>query len=212
MAVSDLTNTAWAFNNIISVEDLLYNSKSINFNYNGTSYTSIIATFEQASSTGPEIWLYRLYFDSTIIASGANSSQVVMDNQTIEITGGDDVRNDTLITWLEANATQQSIVSLANTKWRFKDNPDLSSFSAAGTSYSIAFVSNATNYTLLKLASTSIAYNTTTVYTGTTPLTAPSIALSSDIVTITDNDGNATGFKVYWNDSTDVAETITKTS
>lgn len=103
-------------------------------------------------------------------------------------------------------------VSLVNTKWKFKDNPDLSSFPAAGTSYNVTFVSNATDYTLLKLATASITYNTTAVYTGTTPLAAPSIALSSDIVTITDNDGNATGFKVYWDGSTTIAETITKTS
>ena len=103
------------------------------------------------------------------------------------------------------------MASLTNTKWKFKDNPDLSSFPSAGTSYNINFVSNAINYILLKLASDKITYDTTDVYIGPTRLAAPSVVLSSDVVTITDNDGNATGFKVYWDGSSVATETIPKT-
>lgn len=67
--------------------------------------------------------------------------------------------------------------SLANTKWKFKDSPDLSSFSAAGTTYSINFTSNSTTYTSLKLTNTSINYDTTVVYVGQEQLEAPTIEL-----------------------------------
>lgn len=213
MAISDLTGTTWVINSTTCTAG--YGQFSITGTYSrgGTTYDIGAVGLYIGYSIGARFTIIETANSIVTMPSGFD----VQVGDVVKFTGGTDATPSgsgfaSLVSWLEANATQQSTVSLANTKWRFKDNPDLSSFSAAGTSYSIAFVSNATNYTLLKLASTSIAYNTTTVYTGTTPLTAPSIALSSDIVTITDNDGNATGFKVYWNDSTDVAETITKTS
>lgn len=49
---------------------------------------------------------------------------------------------------------------------------------------------------------------TATCTAQSTPLDAPSVSLSDDVVTLTDNDGNATGFKVYFDNTYE--ETITK--
>lgn len=206
MAVSDLTNTTWVINGYGSVH--YDGSMYINFTSNNTNYTEITFYTDDVSIT----------YNTTRVCEADDMNNYTPSDwvneayRTISITDGQDVTNATLIAWLEANATQQGSASLTDTKWRFKDTPDLSSFPAAGTSYSINFTSNSNNYTLLKLATYAITYNTTEVYTGTAPLVAPSIALSSDELTITDNDGNATGFKVYWDGSTTVADTIIKTS
>ena len=114
MAVStDLTNTTWIFNNNpdMDVEGGLY---SINFISNNTSYTEI---------RFGEIGNYRLLYNSTsAYRSGTWNNE---NYKTIEINGGTDSTNSTLISWLESNATQITLDDLTNTTWLINNNPSI---------------------------------------------------------------------------------------
>ena len=100
--ISDLTGTTWVINDSPSIPSrsfyyLNYTSKSYNFTRLGFRY-------EDGWSTA----------GNTIFYWSSNDEFVVYDDgfldtdfKTIEITGGSDVTNSTLISWLQNNATQQ---------------------------------------------------------------------------------------------------------
>lgn len=93
MSVSDLTNTTWLFNDVISY---MSSSWSIDFISNNTNYTIIRNRYD----------MYIAY-DSTNAYDFDQNIWVNNAYKTIAITGGTDVTNSTLISWLEANATLQ---------------------------------------------------------------------------------------------------------
>lgn len=107
MAVTDLINTKWLFNNVLDVSGGL--NYTINFISNNINFTSL--------SCFPDIHLSFLMYDDVTVGQGLGEFDTggpninTWDNEaykTIEITGGTDVTNSNLISWLTANATQQS--------------------------------------------------------------------------------------------------------
>ena len=109
MAVSDLTNTTWVFD-VGGVSYLNSTTYNITFTSNNAQYTSI-----KTQGNGEEFTLIYnnnavYYYEEPVIGEWTNEAY-----RTIEITGGTDATNATLITWLEANATQQ-VVSTGKTQ------------------------------------------------------------------------------------------------
>lgn len=108
MAVSDLTNTTWEFNEQISEQ--LGSMAYINFISNNETFTSISFSYEPVDPVPgmPTIFTWRMYYDSTRVSQyGSFPMPAPSGNyKTISITGGTDVTSPDLISWLEANATQ----------------------------------------------------------------------------------------------------------
>lgn len=107
MAITDLTNTTWLFNDSPSVSGGIEdNGFNINFTSNSTNYNRI-----RLGQDGPE-GMAILYFiiDSNIQADYAyeqNDGGWADNNyKTINITGGTDATNSSLIAILTTNATQ----------------------------------------------------------------------------------------------------------
>lgn len=101
MAVTDLTNTIWEFDETLIFTD----SGNYNINFVSNSVTNVAISFIYFSRQGDIV--------RTINYSGVSNDVYDLSTgwlaeayRTIEITGGTDVTNATLISWLEANATQ----------------------------------------------------------------------------------------------------------
>jgi len=107
MAISDLTGTTWVFN-AISTDSFtaVGNQWDINFISNSTNYSILEQVFDDDSELG------KIYYNTTNVFNVAYGDEDGLWEdeayKTIEITGGTDVTNSTLISWLETNATQQS--------------------------------------------------------------------------------------------------------
>ena len=107
MSISNLTNTVWLFGS----DKPYYRSgnnkleqKSITFTSNGNTYSSIKYIYQDAYAD-------ELYYGSTMVFHNEDDEYVSWVNSAyrkIRITGGNDVTNSTLITWLETNATLTS--------------------------------------------------------------------------------------------------------
>lgn len=104
MAVTDLTNTSWCFNDTISVFSASrYNINFVNYGITyhairrgeGSLFVALGGWYESNGSESPDTWYYS--------DSGWRSGNVY---RYITITGGEDVQNTTLINWLNNNATQ----------------------------------------------------------------------------------------------------------
>lgn len=116
MAVTDLTGTTWVFNDSIDVSTSFY--YSINFISNDSSFAALEASY-------PDLSYYYWGAPTTIYSNGWYNANY----KTISITGGTDATNSSLISWLEANATQQggpSITDLTNTTWKFNTSITIS--------------------------------------------------------------------------------------
>lgn len=139
MAVSDLTNTTWVFDDAADVKtaaDYVIVSYNINFTSNNSNYT--LLKFDN-DPIEPEM------FYNTLGVYSANNSEGIYwwdagEYKVIEITGGTDVTNATLIAWLEANATQITISDLTNTTWLLNNSFALPQ--NLDISYAINFTSN----------------------------------------------------------------------
>lgn len=106
MSVSDLTNTTWLLNStLIEYDDYYYYDAEffINFNSNGNSYN----IFEFYKNTDDYNFNNLIYSSNVYVYDFLNNTWTNQAYRTIEITGGTDATNSTLISWLEANATQQ---------------------------------------------------------------------------------------------------------
>ena len=110
MSVQDLTNTTWVFNDYLTYPGEYFDHAfNINFTSNNTSYTA----FNTYVDGGDELNIH--YGDDFVyIDSNGWDSSVY---KTITITGGNDAVStgtnfSTLVTWLETNATQQTISQL----------------------------------------------------------------------------------------------------
>lgn len=102
--VTDLTGSTWLLNTTIDRDDVSL-FKNINFTSNGNNYTTIqIICFYDSDDGwyGPSID----YNTTNVYYAGSWSSN---DYKTINITGGTDATNSDLISWLQTNATLQSI-------------------------------------------------------------------------------------------------------
>lgn len=128
MAITDLTNTTWLFNDNLSlINEFSYSIDfmSDNINYNYLSYRFREGDVINYINDNDSILVY---YDGW-----ANNSY-----KTIHITGGTDVTNTDLISWLENNATQITVDDLTGTKWIINETPNWFS----STSYEIDFVTN----------------------------------------------------------------------
>lgn len=101
MAVTDLTNTTWLFNDDYLVDVVQGLNYSINFISNNETFTTIKqGTFRFEGDTTSGL----LYNGTPVYAySWSNFNEAY---RIIEITGGTDATNSSLISWLTANATQ----------------------------------------------------------------------------------------------------------
>ena len=142
MPISDLTGTTWVLNDSIAYmpsgyhlngEDNLGYVYAINFSSNGNSYSSI--TFGDIDYFGNDGGF--AYGNTKVYnqATGYTNNAYKM----ISITGGTDATNASLISWLEANATQLPVADLTNTTWALNNNASATSgygnFSVNGTCY-----------------------------------------------------------------------------
>ena len=109
MALTDLTGTTWVFNDEPNIESdlFLYKNYQLSFISNNKTFINIlyygadINSYLQYSDV-ESINVYAYNFDSGYSIGWTDNAY-----KTISITGGTDATNTDLITWLEANATQQ---------------------------------------------------------------------------------------------------------
>lgn len=123
MALTDLTNTTWVFNETVDFSAMGFpasgyvsNSYTINFVSNATNYTKM--SVSQYSATSRNI-----SYGYTSAYSSYNNKWTKAEYRTIEITGGTHANNATLIAWLQSTATrvfpsyrvsEQDMVSVAD--------------------------------------------------------------------------------------------------
>ena len=108
MAVSNLTNTTWTINNNAGNNGSSVYFYNITFAFPYDNYNYISFEFDSGIMDHPCL------SDTSGDIDGANN-YVDARGLTITITGGTDVTNASLISWLEANATQQ-VVSTGKTQ------------------------------------------------------------------------------------------------
>lgn len=106
MSVQDLTNTTWVFK---SEEEITIGGEGnvITYNISFTSNNKSYIKMQMVNDMGDRFIDYfygsgSAQYDSAFVGDWTDNSY-----KTINITGGTDVTNATLISWLEANATQQ---------------------------------------------------------------------------------------------------------
>lgn len=106
MSVADLTGTTWFFNSTLTWSPLsgIEYSFGLSFNSNGVDYNSMLLSANRGQTATNKI-LYITTGPSSVPAFEAQS-WTSDAYRTISITGGIAVTNATIISWLEANATQ----------------------------------------------------------------------------------------------------------
>lgn len=171
MAITDLTNTKWLWNEDVQSSPQLTGNYAINFTSNNISYS--LLENSMASSD-------RMKYDTTTVNYGGIWIDAAY--RLIEITGGTDVTNATLIAWLEANAVQQSISTIF----------DLSSLSLSLGAHSIKVKAKAQGYRDSDFSNT-VTYN---VYQ---QLTTPIAVISGNRLSVSAVP-HANAFEVYAND------------
>lgn len=100
--MTDLTNTTWILNNDLSSATYI-GIVYIDFTSNNTTFNRIDT--DEIESDG--LLVYGATNTRITVYNSFNNGWVEQAYRTIEITGGTDATNSTLISWLEANATQQ---------------------------------------------------------------------------------------------------------
>lgn len=113
MPVTDLTGTTWTLNDTITFSYSLGlpNISSFNFTSNNTSFYGFYFDVEGESDNSLGYRTNQEYSFNQIYNSGGNIISGKEAYKTIFITGGTDATNTGLISWLEANATQQTATS-----------------------------------------------------------------------------------------------------
>ena len=159
MAVTNLTNTTWVFNSSIDLTttgvtpvvegDVLY--KSITFTSNNRNYVQLRVGSTNGVSWNVFAYGYEGYSADDVYMSGYWTDEAF---RTIEITGGADVTNASLIAWLEANATQQVVETLTIDLTTLENYSQLSS----GVQYTIKTISRGTGVNTSSNMSTGVSY------------------------------------------------------
>ena len=150
MSVSNLTNTKWVFNSSVNITNSTVISFSITFK-DGDGATYSLLKYALGLEGLPSM-MGGIKYDTSGVYSDAWTDEAY---RIIEITGGGDVTNVDLISWLMSNATQVPVTSLANTQWVFNSDIPIEQLNAIGGTpvyegnkdvFSINFVSVNTNY------------------------------------------------------------------
>lgn len=100
MAVTDLTNTIWLFNDTVDLEDAELIDFGLNFKSNNVTYD----TFSFSPGRTSTFIYYSVSPDRTQ-AYSTSTGWANTNYKVISITGGYDVTNSHLISWLTNNAT-----------------------------------------------------------------------------------------------------------
>lgn len=118
MAITDLTNTTWVFNDSLAVSSSNVGGQTFTISFSSANANnSAIITYLRIGFGGwtSSMQMYIYYYPSTT-TNFHNSA--VLDGawqnegyKTITITGGTDATNATLISWLQSNATQVTLVN-----------------------------------------------------------------------------------------------------
>jgi len=109
--VTDLTGTTWVFDDNISTSNFTDMSKSINFTSNSNNYT----LFRTFAYDGEPDQYYIMYNITDIYGNENYGDPITWTNsafKTIEIVDGTDVEDAILISFLQANATLQTAVTV----------------------------------------------------------------------------------------------------
>lgn len=111
MAIADLTGTTWLINRLPTApSETLYGY--INFTSNSNQFYAI-TLYDKRDGDGNIV--YRTETDYPFMAYDSLAGWAADAYKTITITGGTDVTRASLISWLEANATQVQDVVLYTT-------------------------------------------------------------------------------------------------
>lgn len=115
MAITDLTNTKWKFNDSITATSG-YGQFTISTDQSSSTQVCIGYVFHSGqiilkATANSVVFGHSFESDQTAVVHFQNTTDGVnfssnIAGQTIEITGGTDATNTNLISWLEANATQ----------------------------------------------------------------------------------------------------------
>ena len=192
MPISDLSGTKWILNSswttmpngLSATEDNGANDGySINYTTNGSSASSI--SFYDTDY--PDLLTYGTL--GTAVSRGWSwTSQAY---RIIEITGGTDATNATLISWLEANATQVEVTDLAGTNWTF--HPKGLKTGVFGTS------STTRQYVNISFSATASTYeftNQTAIYLTSYEFTQSGYPVVGNAISLAPGDLNAQAY--YW--------------
>lgn len=152
MALTDLTETTWKFNDILDFTNIIIETEfHIDFiKCNGISYQSYNNLWYHAANNEN----YLIYSDGTNLDFAYNAStESWQQSKIIKIIGGTDINNSTFITWLKANAVQLDVTDLTNTAWTFNDAPyfyfETEESDKQYSSFNINFNSNSNSYITL---------------------------------------------------------------
>lgn len=155
MAVTNLTNTQWLFNEDLDINTLCVsrNVYHINFNSNSETFLSLYGQPTEETrtlvyaQTSTNTDVYTLPVSTPETASWTSPNY-----RSIYILGGEDVENAQLLVWLQNNA--QQIVDLTDTAWMLRDTitspPPTADFETV-----VNFTSNNLNCHNIKITSVS---------------------------------------------------------
>lgn len=183
--VTDLTNTKWVLDSSLDIYGMVGTGQEIYFNIlfnsNGNTYTKLYFWYDIGSDIGDggvqsQGMSFDTSLDGVIVYNGHTDVWTNQAYRLIEITGGTDVTNTTLIEWLEANAAMTPIINFSNTLWCFNDAPILSN---VGT-FDLDFTSNNTDYTSLTVTAERMKYGDDLAYGVYQQLATPVCSLSGD--------------------------------
>lgn len=137
LTVSDLTGTKWVLGLYPVIPTASYN---LSFSSNGSSYSTFV--FQGNSD--------KIKYDADTAYNDELGGWQNEAYRIIEITGGTDATNTTLIGWLATYATQVPVADLTDTEWTIRD--DAVNAISENASYTISFSSNSTNYSGISIA------------------------------------------------------------
>lgn len=100
MPITDLTGTTWTIKNHTQLS-FTWSLAQISFTSNNNNYSTMSVTPSKGGET-----IYTIDYDLTRVYEFATDSWAASAYRTVEISGGTDATNATLIAWFEANATQ----------------------------------------------------------------------------------------------------------
>lgn len=182
MAITDLTNTTWLFNPSIALLDADYNIIGVVHSATGElkSFTKLYRGYNNRAFSFDEYGTYSENYVTTLLAY-YNIDIQMGTAYSISFSGGDDVTNPSLISWLETNGTLQ------------KNDPtfvfDPATLGLAPGTYSIT-ITSVSKDGVESLATAPITYTTKA------KLSAPTIEIDGDTLKLYSENGDVSGFKI----------------
>ena len=142
--ITDLTGTTWCLNNELNISET-ETTYNINFTSDGSDLTSFTLLMEDYNGQSDHCLIVNGTYWYDAIAYAHNWLRYT--RRVWVITGGTDSTNQSLINWLQNNATQIYVTSLLNTQWVISNTPETYvEYSWSGTETA---VSAALNFNIL---------------------------------------------------------------